>query len=267
MAIEYSCPKCPQIFTSNNALEKHLARKKPCDSGKFQCDRCEKKYASSSSLLGHKKNCKGRVLSSSEKDQQIQNLKIALAAVGKFDQNKHRAESESEDKDIIETDDFQQSSETFIKTIGQEDMRHIRNLSIQELRAKIGLRSDPSTMIKLFRLIRLDESHPENHTILLPDINGDTAVCKRDDGWQLENFNHIMQTALQHDNTFLIRRLPDEYNDKKFQDGYLMNEIQQSIIFCNHDALKPIYDGLRHDLYDLTARLAVVSGQDEVSSE
>ena len=63
MGKQYFCLKCDQICDSQKDLEKHLARKNPCDSGEYKCDDCGKGFSTPSNRSYHKKNsCKGRVV-------------------------------------------------------------------------------------------------------------------------------------------------------------------------------------------------------------
>ena len=266
MVTEHTCSKCERIFNTKRGLEKHLKRKYKCDEGNFQCKKCSQCFNNSSNLSQHRKTCKGRELSVLEKDQEIRNYKTILAATGNqrtpaqaTSAGQSNVNNHNGTGDIINGDqinNIQNNTNIIVLPLGSENIDHIRKLSISELQDKIGLKSDPSTMIKLFELIRTDENHPENHTMLLPELNGQTVHCKVDDGWKTDSFNNGMQRAIHHDNSFLIRKLPDNYPDKVFQDGYIMNEIQQKINFCDHAALKKIYDGVREALYDLTMRLA-----------
>ncbi len=262
---DYICPKCNQQFDTKWKLTKHLERQYPCTEGKYACDKCPKKFNHSSNLSAHKKICKGKCISTADKDKKIDNLETVLAATGN-QRDQHAASQTNNQRnihngsgDIINGDqinNIQNNTNVFVLPIGQENIDHLRKMSIHDLQERIGLRSDPSTMIKLFELIRTDEDHPENHTMLLPDIDGHIIHCKNESGWTTDTFNNSMQRALHSDNSFLIRKLPDNFADKSFQDGYIMNEIQQKINFCDHDALKAIYDGIRGSLHDLTMKLA-----------
>ena len=263
MSKEHVCIKCGLICVSEKDLTKHLARKYPCDAGKYQCKECRKRFNSSCNLSTHKKTCKGRQISSAEKDKQIENYKTVLAATGNqrgnAESTTHSITQNAHNGDIINGDqinNIQNNTNIFVLPVGQENIDHIRKMTIQELQDKIGLKSEPSTMIKLFELIRTDENHPENHTMLLPDANGNLMHCKDENGWKTDSFDNSMQRALHADNSFLIRKLPDDFADKSFQFGYIMNEIQQKINFGDHAALKAIYDGVRVPLHDLTMKLA-----------
>ena len=261
MVCEVICPKCQKVCDSKTHLAKHLERKIPCDAGKYQCEECMKRFTTQSYLSNHKKICKGRQLSYAEKDKQIEELKIVLAATGnqRLSASSGLLATDMQDK-LAQTIDGDQinhiQNNIFVLPLGRENIAHIQKLTISELQSAIGLKSDPSTMIKLFELIRTDENHPENHTMLLPDLNGQTVHCKREDGWQTETFNNGMHRAIHADNSFLIRKLPDDFANKSFQDGYLMEQVQQKINFCDHQALKSIYDGVRASLHALTMKLA-----------
>ena len=278
MVSEFICPKCHKIFGCNRNLSNHLNRQYPCDEGNHQCEKCSQKFNKSSNLSAHRRTCKGRQLSTVDKDKEIDSYKTILAATGRErldvssqSSSDHRASCiHNGHGDIIQGDqinNIQNNTNIIVLPIGKENISHIQKLTIAELQQKIGLKSDPSTMIKLFELIRTDESHPENHTMLLPDINGQIMHCKSEDGWRTDTFNNSVQRAIHSDNSFLIRKLPDNFADKSFQDGYIMNEIQQKINFCDHEALKTIYDGIRGPLHDLTMKLAAKYKNDQVESD
>ena len=263
---EILCPKCDTAFDSQWKLNKHLERAFPCDEGDYECEKCNKRYQHQSNLSTHKKKCQGRKMSSQEKDKKIADLETVLAATGNqrgavSSQPIHQTSSVNNtingNGTIINGDQINNIQNTVVVLpLGCENIDHLRKMSITELQSLIGLKSEPSTMIKLFELIRTDENHPENHTMLLPDVNGQVIHYKSENGWVTDSFNNSMQRAIHADNSFLIRKLPDNFADKVFQDGYIMNEIQQKINFCQHDALKCIYDGVRSRLHELTKKLA-----------
>ena len=66
-------------FASAWSLKNHLEKLYPCDVGNYQCDGCSTKFNNRSNLSTHKKTCKGRYISSKEKDQLIQDLHSAFA--------------------------------------------------------------------------------------------------------------------------------------------------------------------------------------------
>ena len=66
---EYICPKCNRVFGIRRLLTKHLNRIYKCDEGDYQCEKCTQRFNSSSNLSQHRKTCKGRPLSSAERDK------------------------------------------------------------------------------------------------------------------------------------------------------------------------------------------------------
>ena len=73
------CPKCPAEFPSNRDLQKHLARKLPCDSEKCRCTGCDRPFQTKKNLKAHLKKgrCKGKKPTIREMEQQMQQSALA----------------------------------------------------------------------------------------------------------------------------------------------------------------------------------------------
>lgn len=59
-----------------------------------------------------------------------------------------------------------------------------------------------------------------------------------------------------------MRKLPDDYEDQNFSFGYLLKNIGQKIIHCDHNGLQDIYEGIKGPLHDMTVKLASRYGQE-----
>ena len=133
-----------------------------------------------------------------------------------------------------------------------ENIDHIKKLTVEELRSKIGFLPDLSTHVKLFDLIRTAADHPENHTMLLPALDGKTIHYKTEDGWQSAPYQQRMLEAFVTDNKFLINKIPESKQDQEFYFGYLLG----SQFRAQDDYLKPYYEACRKSLHGNTVRLA-----------
>src|SRR5438309_1923185 len=80
---DLTCNDCGYVAADKKKLERHKNRKYPCNSGKYSCDICKKKFSHRSGLHEHKKHhCPGPPEPTMEqKDMKIRDLQIALDAV------------------------------------------------------------------------------------------------------------------------------------------------------------------------------------------
>lgn len=59
MVTVVTCPKCDLVCRDKSDLKKHLTKRYPCDSGKYECSICGKRFQQRSGRNHHKKVCKG----------------------------------------------------------------------------------------------------------------------------------------------------------------------------------------------------------------
>ena len=131
-------------------------------------------------------------------------------------------------------------------------------MSYEELRDNIGLEPNVSTMQKLFKLRRLDENHPENITLLLPDRNGNQVHYKTTEGWKTGDFYNFMHSAYCADSAFLEAIYPKSRSFDQFHRGFLLGSHAQKLGSSAKDQskLKPESDQLRPDMFRVCKGLA-----------
>ena len=267
---EHVCEDCGYIAYSLSRLERHHKRRNKCSIGKYKCD-CGHRTNDKSNLNKHKKTCKGRPKSIADREKELAEYRTVLAATGNQRNNTNQEilqnaaassstslnnennQSHSGSGDIVGRDQINNITNNItVNCAYKEDIDHIQKMTIEELKKKIGCLPDLSTHVKLFDLIRTSEDHPENNTMLLPDLNGKTVQYKTEDGWQSAPYNQRMLEAFLTDNKFLIEKIPSSHQDQIFYQGYLLG----SNFRAKDDYLMPYYDACRKSLHDMTLKLA-----------
>lgn len=260
---DFKCHHCSLILTSKQMLEKHLAKKNKCYDAPFKCADCKKTFQRKDSFVNHKQyNCPGPQKSKAEKDQEIEDLKTILAASSAL--KKDLAESSNNiniagrDLHIGDVNNIQVNIN--VLPCSEENVEHLRGLDMKQLREKIGLNPSPSTMIELFKLVRLDEDHPENHNLLLASPDSKTVHYFCEGGWKTGTFDERVRFAIDDDKRNLSRWIRERDRDNEFYWGYLVHDVGTKIGHMDDYGLKPIYDGVRAPLHASTMRLAAKYG-------
>ena len=111
---------------------------------------------------------------------------------------------------------------------------------------------DISTNIKLFDLIRSAKDHPENHTMLIPEIGSKTIHYKTDEGWKSGPCQQKLMEAFFTDNRLLTDKLPasDSNQSEEFYKGYILG-----CNFKKSDDLLMYYDACCQSLHKNTVNL------------
>ena len=268
MITEHVCDKCQRSFTSKKDLERHRKRRYPCDAGLFTCENCTQTFTQRSSRDHHRRHtCKGSTQTIAGLQAQLEQCKLIIAATGRLGEravegstsNGQTTNVGTVQGDVIEGDKITNIyNNIVVLPAGNECTDHIRQMSMEELREKIGLQPNDSTMEKLFALVRLDENHPENHTLLLPDLNGKEIHYKTKTGWEVGDFNNRMHAAFCDDTTLLTKIYPEDQRNDLFYDGFLYHDLLPRIGSSKIDDsnLKPLGNKLRPRLHELAVRLA-----------
>lgn len=264
--MSFVCDGCGLSLASKQSLERHK-KSSSCTEKKYQCNECKIKFGLRRNLNYHRKHhCKGKQSTNEEREKQIENLKIALAA-------SHGLKTDIEQKKVIHNElnhchigDVNNIQVNItVLPIGQEKVDHLKNLSLDELRKKFGLKPEASTLVELFKSIRLDADHPENHNLLLTSKDSDKIHYYDTDGWKEGEFDERIRMALL-DDKFRLRDFIGFRNwDDKFYWGYLEHHVGQKINEKDHVGLKPIYDGIRGPLLESTLKLAAQHDEASIS--
>ena len=265
---EHVCEICGYEASCLSKLTAHQKKKLPCD-GKYKCNNCHFQTKHRSNLYQHRKTCKGSQITKTSLQKENNELRTVLAATGnqRLVATQTNATASAPTASINDSHDLNHSghgdivgrdqinnitNNITVNCAYKEDIEHIKKMTLQELKSKIGCLPDLSTHVKLFDLIRTSDDHPENHTMLLPDLDGKTVHYKTENGWQSAPYNQRMLEAFLTDNKFLIESIPESHQDQIFYQGYLLG--------CNFrakdDYLMPYYDACRKSLHGNTMKLA-----------
>ena len=262
----HQCPHCKYKTPNKRDLVKHQNKRFKCNEAKYKCKKCARPFHDPTSLCTHQKDCKGRQQTTEQKDEQIQQLKNALAAT-----NGLNAEIKTKRQQVInniqnnnnnvkiDIDTINQVTQNIvILPTGSENIDHLKGMSMEELKEKIGLTTDPSTHVEAFKLVRLDPEHPENHNILLTEKDSDKVhwYCDKETGWQQGDYIRTVRDAIFDTNKHIQSMIPfKERENSQYYWDHLVRGIGEAINHRNDAALKPIFEGIRDPLHQATLRL------------
>lgn len=265
---ELHCSKCPFVAKHPWELRRHNEKKKPCGIGNYSCNTCHKKFISRSGLWEHQQHnrCPGPPAQTSEqKDKEIRDLRVALDAVRgmgevvtQTDGNRPIVNVNIVNPVFNQTDITNIQNNIVVNVAGEENIDYIRAMSLDGFKQAIGgLTPSHSTVSNMFKLVRINEDHPENHNLLLPDRDGDMIHWKSKDGWKTMKFDDKIRGLVSSDILNVLDskiRGPDR--DTTFYWGYIIHEILRKCGEMDHAGLKPIYDDIRDPLHEQTIKYA-----------
>lgn len=269
------CQFCGILFSSPHYLNKHLTKKKPCNVGKYSCGKCDQRFEDNSNCHRHRKICPGRHVTREQKDKEIENYKTVLAATRSLGESSQTQPTQQYFENqtahtIVNGNQINniQNNNIFVFPAGKENVDYIKALSLDEIKAKISFDPDPNTIVNLFKHVRINDDHPENHSVLLPDIDGDVVHYKSADGWKTQPFNDQMRYLIDMDRRVLDSKFREADQDKysEFYWQFLVHGILTKCAHIDHVGLKPIYDLLRPLLHELTVKLAASTDGSETEN-
>lgn len=260
--VEYKCDKCGHVANSSRDLKRHQNKKNACDKAPFKCKKCQKAFHSRSYMYSHQKSCQGKPQTVEEKDQQIESLKNALAASSGLN-HEIKAKQQTINNNNVQNNNInidtinQVTQNIVILPCGQENIDHLKNMPMEQLKEQIGFDRDPKTHIDAFKLIRLDPEHPENQNILLTERDSDKVHFYTDDKeWQEGYYLYQIRQAIYDVNKNIGDLIPyKQRQNSEYYWSHLMRGIQAHCNERNDVALKPIIDGIREPLHKATLRL------------
>lgn len=271
MTQELICADCGHVSESKRNHERHINQRIPCSRRKFVCD-CGERFLKKKELNRHKNHrCNGPKISIEGQAKHIQSLQTVLAATGALGEhvNINALNQINGDHNHIVTGDqiTNVQNNIIVLPAGKENVDYIKSMLPEELKRQIGLTPDPSTMTSLFKILRANEEHPENHTLLLPDIDSKTVHQKTASGWAETAFDERIRSLIHHDYELLDSCIKRKDRDESFYWNYLVRDVLRKCGEVDHVGLKPIYDSVRVLLHDLTKTLADKFNDDEESPD
>ena len=256
------CPKCNASFKDAYDLKNHLNKKYSCTLGKFDCVHCKKKFMHRSGRDRHQKRCIGPCKTIETQDAEINNLRTTISAIhgqqislqGNSSQSIHIGDN------ISNVHNIQQN--IHVNVIGKENDSHILNMPIDQLLEKIGDRKDMGMLVELFKMRRLDPSHPENHNLLLINKDDDHVHYFTENGWKQCNTDDMLSLILNKDSLLLQSCLnpKDHHEALPVQQQELWKFLATDVIpFCStlqFAPFKPYMEKTRNSLSVSTALLS-----------
>lgn len=260
---KHVCPTCLEDFKTKSKLERHLARKNPCKKPIKHCEECGRGFAHMTSYYDHKKHsCKGKKETVESVKAENANLRMAMNASRAIQQQLVEASSVA---------DSNQSGQSFhigdnvvnniqinvnVHPHTEENTSFIKEMSYEDLRKLIGCKSDASTHIKLFQLVRCNPDHPENHNILLANKDSKNVHCYSKQGcWREADFDEQLHGRIAEDTMLLVEKVPRDQRDPDFYGSHL-HDIMRNCGKSDHCIMKKILEGIRGPLHETTVSLA-----------
>lgn len=269
------CPKCGIDFHTPSKLAQHLNRKIPCNSGKYPCRQCPKKFSTWGARHRHEKEaCKGPAVSIEDLQEQNASLQQELADKDEAHQQ-HLAmvnqASAAVVQQIINNNTTNNNLVINIEnlhvhnSVGKESVSHLKNLTLSQL--GLQLKQDPSTFAKWCQILRADDEHPENHNVLLVDMDAKHAAMCDDGKWKMQKREDALLQLVGTDATSLynmLARFGDEAREFRFE--YLLHDIMAKAASLDKTALKPVMTALAEPLVTMTQRLYAQAGETSIGN-
>lgn len=265
------CPKCGVDFHSPSKLKAHLARKIPCDVGKYQCEECKNRYTTWEARHRHKKTCKGVVKSKEQLEEENAELRQEVADTKATAQNHLAMVNEASAAAAQQVIHHYQTLNINVEnlhihnSIGSENTSHLKDKTLDDL--KLHLTRNPSVMRRWCEILRADDEHPENHNVLLLDANKSAFLC--DEGqWKMQDRDATLFQMACKDATALynlLARFGDEAREFRFE--YLLHDVMAKAASLDKLGLKLIMDAMAEPIIALTKRLYAKPGKAENSKD
>lgn len=271
MPHKWECETCGHISSCQRDHNRHLNQKISCGKRKFVCE-CGDRFKAQKGLNYHKKHvCQGVKVTVETQNKHIEDLKTIIKATGAIGEtvnhNITNVNNVNGNNYVVTGDQITNvQNNIIVLPAGKENVDYIKSMLPEELKRQIGMTPDPSTMTNLFKILRVNEEHPENHTLLLPDIDSKTVHQKTASGWAETAFDERIRSLIHHDYELLDRCIKRKDRDESFYWNYLVRDVLRKCGEVDHVGLKPIYDSVRILLHDLTKSLADKFNDGEESS-
>ena len=267
---KFACPNCDLECRSSQGLQRHLNRKFKCNrKSKYDCQHCHQSFSHRQSRNFHQKSCNGPKPTIEGQQKRIENLETVISAIGKPATS--GIQNNITNKNCVinneQVNNIQNNINVFVA--GQENIDYIKAMPFEELKKQIGSNPDPNIIMNFFKLRRINEEHPENHSLLLPAIDSESIHYKDADGWKETSYDEKMRGLLHEDNLDLQSRFSERQQESHYSLywGYLVHDLMTKCTRMDYYGLKPILDGLREPLHTLTAKLASANKNVESESE
>lgn len=276
MSDDRTCQDCLKEFKYPADLEKHKKKKYPCTQGDYPCRLCSKHFQHQSGRSRHEKTCQGPPRTVSGQQKEIDNLKKAMQTIDAQQHQLNNGASTSishcETANVHNGDNnitVIQNNIT-VNTCGKEDVTFIKSLPSDELYNLVKRNENILTLSELFRLLRLDPAHPQNHNLLLLDKDADEIHYKSKSGWKTGGTESVLDGCLAKDGQLLQCCLNKNQNyeslpeDQKQLWMYIALEVMPHIGAVAYPPFQKYYDSAREYLSESTRALC---DEHQVSTE
>lgn len=255
------CPKCRVDFHSPSRLKAHLARKIPCNVGKYQCEECKHRYTSWEARHRHKKTCKGLQKTTEQLEEEVEQLQQQMTTVQSHLAMVNEASAAAAQQVIHHHQTLNINIENLHihNSVGKEDTSYLKDMTLKDL--KLHLTKSPSVMQRWCEILRADDEHPENHNVLLLDLNAESAAMCDEGQWKMQDRDTTLFQMACKDATALyslLARFGDEAREFRFE--YLLHDVMAKAASLDKTGLRSIMDAMAEPIVALTKRLYAKPG-------
>ena len=275
----FKCPKCPAEFTTQRDLDRHLAKKNPCDKGPYRCDGCLMPFTSKRTLNEHVKKgrCKGKSMTQVNQDlsQEIEQLRtqaetheqqlqmtnsVTAAAAAASSSGAVNVTQHVHNHITINV-----HQHTHVSALGEEKLSHFSKVSDEEMLSRLKLTKGPAVLSNWCALLRADEEHPENHNALLLAADSPEMACCRKGKWAFEATDKILLEISRTDMMRLythLGRYDQNATAQAFRHEYLLHDLMASSNADSIVNLKPFMEAVAQPIIDLTQKFYATTVMD-----
>lgn len=269
-AMAYKCDKCNRTYRTKFEFERHKNRKTPCDAGDIYCPECQIPFKTKRACDAHQTlgRCKGKDASIVVEDLQreVEELNQRLQDQQEMANMTNRATAAAVQQSIVNNNTNIQNLTINIQSlsatnaVGQESLKHLSDLSSDEIRKKLNLSHNPTAFATWCEILRADETQPQNHNALLLQPDSEHMACCRDGLWCMDDRQKVLMELLSHDVSKFytyLGRWDEDSVAKTFRYEYLLHNIMSKTINGDTLGLKPIMDAISKPIVKLTNKFYV----------
>lgn len=179
MVVEYPCPTCGKVFKQQAHLDRHARQKIPCSTVKEHACSCGKAFTHASNLSRHKKTCHGPVMTV---EQELQALRERVRRMEETQPAQTINNVNNVTQNVTQT--VNQNINITLNNYGSEDSTFLESMTFADLKKLLKLTPDHETMLRMIKLVHLNDAHPENRTVKLGDKDSDVLRIYKNGKWR-----------------------------------------------------------------------------------